>query len=40
LDAAGVGRAKRLKKAGEKTPAIDKMLGFERDLWDYATFLT
>lgn len=25
LDAAGVGRAKRLKKAGERTPEIDKM---------------
>jgi alkylhydroperoxidase/carboxymuconolactone decarboxylase family protein YurZ len=36
LDAAEVGRAKRLKKAGEKTPAIDKMkeVGQWNESWD------
>ena len=36
LDAAGVGRAKRLKKAGERTPAIDKMKALKQwnDSWD------
>jgi hypothetical protein len=36
LDAAGVGRAKRLKKAGERTPAIDKMRALKQwsDSWD------
>jgi hypothetical protein len=36
LDAAGVGRAKHLKKAGERTPAIDKMKALKQwnDSWD------
>ena len=36
LDAAGIGRAKRLKKAGERTPAIDKMRALKQwnDSWD------
>jgi hypothetical protein len=36
LDAAGVGRAERLKKAGERTPAIDKMKALKQwnDSWD------
>ena len=42
LDAAGVGRAKRLKKAGEKTPAIDKMKALKQwnDSWDPLVALT
>jgi hypothetical protein len=36
LNAAGVGRAKRLKKEGERTPAIDKMKALKQwnDSWD------
>ena len=42
LDAAGVGRAKRLKKAGEKTPSVDKMkaVGQWNDSWDPLVALT
>jgi alkylhydroperoxidase/carboxymuconolactone decarboxylase family protein YurZ len=42
LDAAGLGRAKRLQKAGEKTPSIDKMraVGQWNDSWDPLVALT
>jgi alkylhydroperoxidase/carboxymuconolactone decarboxylase family protein YurZ len=42
LDAAGIGRAKRLKKAGERTPAIDKMKALKQwnDSWDPLVALT